>query len=60
MPEAALARELGIPYAAINVIANFAAGRAASEHGIQFDSIELVLQESMRRVRVVLEAVCNS
>lgn len=60
MPEAALARELGIPYAAINVVANFAAGRAASEHGIQFDSIEQVLQESMRRVKVVLEAVCNS
>ena len=60
MPEAALARELGIPYAAINVVANFAAGRAASENGIQFDSIELVLQESMRRVRAVLEAVCKS
>jgi purine nucleoside phosphorylase len=51
MPEAALARELGIPYAAINVVANFAAGRAASASGICFDSIDTVLREAMGRVR---------
>lgn len=59
MPEAALARELDLPYAALNVVANYAAGRSASEHGIQFDSIELVLQEAMIRVRRVLEQVCQ-
>ncbi len=60
MPEAALARELGLPYAAINVVANYAAGRAASEHGIRFDSIERVLHESMARVRLILERICDT
>ena len=55
MPEAALARELGVPYAAINLVANYAAGRGDSEHGISFDMIEAVLQESMGRVRTLIE-----
>ena len=55
MPEAALARELGIPYAAINVVANYAAGRADSSQRICFDSIEVVLHEAMGRVRKVLD-----
>ena len=59
MPEAALARELELPYAAIGVVVNFAAGRSSSEHGIHFDDIELVLQESMVRVRSVLECLCK-
>ncbi|MDO9597890.1 MAG: S-methyl-5'-thioinosine phosphorylase [Azoarcus sp.] len=59
MPEAVLARELDMPYAAINVVVNCAAGRASSEHGIHFDSIELVLQEAMVRVRNVLEHICR-
>ena len=58
MPEAALARELGLRYAAINVVANHAAGRASSENAIEFDSIESVLQEAMVRVRHVLETIC--
>jgi len=60
MPEAALARELGLPYAAINVVANYAAGRASSEAGIHFDHIEAVLHEAMIRVRRVLEEVCKA
>lgn len=60
MPEAALARELDLPYAAINVVANYAAGRAGSSEGIHFDSIEQVLQEAMRRVRSILETLCHS
>jgi 5'-methylthioadenosine phosphorylase len=60
MPEAALARELGLPYAAVNVVANYAAGRASSESGIRFDEIEQVLQEAMGRVRRVLEALCQA
>jgi 5'-methylthioinosine phosphorylase len=59
MPEAALARELGLPYAALNVVANYAAGRAASSDGIHFDSIEQVLHEAMVRVRRILEALCH-
>lgn len=57
MPEAVLARELGIPYAAINVVANYAAGRAASASGICFDSIDAVLREAMGRVRRVLDHI---
>ena len=59
MPEAALARELGIPYAAINVVANYAAGRADSSERICFDSIETVLHEAMGRVRKVLDHLCS-
>lgn len=57
MPEAALARELGVPYAAINVVANHAAGRGSSANGIRFDSLELVLQEAMGRVKAIIERV---
>lgn len=60
MPEAALARELELPYAAINVVVNYAAGRSSSEHGIHFDSIELVMQEAMVRVRRILEELCKA
>ncbi len=59
MPEAALARELGIPYAAINVVANYAAARADSSARICFDSIETVLHEAMGRVRKVLDHLCS-
>jgi 5'-methylthioadenosine phosphorylase len=55
MPEAALARELELPYAAINVIANYAAGRGDSVHGISFDAIQEVLEHSMGQVRGILE-----
>lgn len=57
MPEAALARELGVPYAAINVVANHAAGRGSSANGIRFESLEHVLQEAMGRVRSIIERV---
>jgi 5'-methylthioadenosine phosphorylase len=57
MPEAVLARELGIPYAAINVVANHAAGRGSSANGIHFESLEHVLQEAMGRVRTIIERV---
>ncbi|WP_374327495.1 S-methyl-5'-thioinosine phosphorylase [Azonexus sp.] len=57
MPEAALARELGVPYAAINVVANHAAGRGSSANGIRFDSLEHVLQEAMGRVKAIIQGV---
>ena len=59
MPEAALAREAELPYAAIAVVANFAAGRGDSEHVIRFESIEAVLQESMKRVRRIIDFLCE-
>jgi 5'-methylthioadenosine phosphorylase len=55
MPEAALARELGLAYAAIAVSANFAAGRSDSAHAIDLDRIEAVLVEAMGRVRRIIE-----
>lgn len=58
MPEAALAREAGIPYAAIAPVANFAAGRGESAHAIHFDSIDVVLRASMVRVRHIIDGLC--
>ena len=58
MPEAALAREMGCPYAALTVVANWAAGRGDSQSVIHFSGIEAVLQEAMVRVRQVIENVC--
>jgi 5'-methylthioadenosine phosphorylase len=58
MPEAGLARELELPYAALCVVANWAAGRADSAHGIRFDSLEAVLQLSMVRIRRIIEGFC--
>lgn len=55
MPEAALARELGIEYAAICPVANHAAGRGSSLHGINYDDIGTVLTGTMVRVRRILE-----
>jgi len=55
MPEAALAREAGMEYATIAVVANFAAGRGASLHGVRLEEIEQVLQSSLARVRRVID-----
>lgn len=57
MPEAALARELGLDYATIAVVANFAAGRGDSVHGISMQKIEAVLAEAMGKVRRIIEKV---
>lgn len=57
MPEASLARELGVPYAAISVVANYAAGRADSRKGISFEAIQGVLHESMGHVRAIIETM---
>ena len=54
MPEAALAREAGIQYAAIAVVANHAAGRGDSAHAISLERIEVVLGQAMDRVRRIL------
>lgn len=60
MPEAALAREAELPYAAIAVVSNFAAGRGDSAHGIQFEALEAVSQQAMGKVRAVLEKFCET
>lgn len=57
MPEAALARELGLCYAAIVVVVNHAAGRGASTHGIRVENLESVTQRAMKRVHRILDQV---
>jgi len=54
MPEAVLARELGLDYATIAVVANYAAGRGDSARGISLERIGEVLRESMARVRNII------
>jgi 5'-methylthioinosine phosphorylase len=60
MPEASLARELGVPYAAICVVANWAAGCGDSTHAISFDKIEAVLQESLGKARRIISHLCET
>ena len=56
MPEAALARELELRYAAIAVVVNHAAGRGDSRDGIQLEEIDAVMQAiDERAVRILLE-----
>jgi 5'-methylthioinosine phosphorylase len=55
MPEAALAREIDLEYAAIAVVANYGAGRGDSEHAVALDKIEAILEEAMGRVRGIIE-----
>ena len=58
MPEVALAKELDLCYAACAVCANKAAGRG---HGIiEISEIEAALEESMARVRRLLEHTITS
>ncbi|MBX9675301.1 MAG: S-methyl-5'-thioinosine phosphorylase [Methylotenera sp.] len=55
MPEAALARELGLQYAAICPIANQAAGRGDSANGIQYEDVMATLEQTMVKVRALIE-----
>jgi len=55
MPEAYLARELELCYAAVGVVVNYAAGRGRSADGIQMEEIQAVLGEVMTQVRHLLE-----
>jgi 5'-methylthioadenosine phosphorylase len=57
MPEAALAKELGLCYATIAVVANYAAGRETSAHAIRLEDAHAVLEEKMVDVRNILEWV---
>lgn len=59
MPEAALAREADLPYAAIAVVANYAAGRGDNASAIEFSQIEAVLKQSMVQVRILIERLCR-
>jgi 5'-methylthioinosine phosphorylase len=60
MPEASLSRELGLSYAAIAVVVNYAAGRHDSKQGVHLESIGLVAKPAMAKVRMILERLVES
>ncbi|MBS0326824.1 MAG: S-methyl-5'-thioinosine phosphorylase [Proteobacteria bacterium] len=55
MPEAGLAREIGMPYASVCVVVNHAAGRGDSAERISLEGIARVLETGMDRVRTLIE-----
>lgn len=55
MPEAALARELDLCYAALAVVVNAAAGRGESARGIRMEDINAVSKVAMEHVHRVLD-----
>jgi 5'-methylthioadenosine phosphorylase len=59
MPEAALARELGLCYAALAVVVNAAAGRGASARGIRMEDINAVSKVAMEHVHRVLDRLAE-
>jgi 5'-methylthioadenosine phosphorylase len=60
MPEAYLARELELCYAAVGAVVNYAAGRGLSADGIQMEEIQSVLGEVMLQVRHLLEQLVTN
>jgi len=57
MPEASLARELGISYAAIAVVVNHAAGRGESSEMVAMTRIVAVLDTAMDQVKTLIDQV---
>jgi 5'-methylthioadenosine phosphorylase len=57
MPEAALARELQLSYAALAVVVNAAAGRGESARRVALEDIARIIDESMARVRLIVAKV---
>jgi 5'-deoxy-5'-methylthioadenosine phosphorylase len=60
MPEAALAREAGLDYAALCVVVNHAAGRGASRRQIKLDELETVMRATVVRAVRILEALLRA
>ena len=58
MPEAILAREAGLAYATITVVANHAAGRGDSRAAVRLSGLGEVLNAAMARVRHIIERFC--
>jgi len=55
MPEAALARELGLCYAALAIVVNHAAGRGAAGQEIRPAELRAVAERAVGHVRAILE-----
>ncbi len=60
MPEAVLARELGVHYAALCPVVNQAAGRGTSAHGINFEDISANLEHTMQQVCVLIAEIAHT
>ena len=60
MPETALARELGLRYAALCVVANHAAGIGDSARRVSLEAMIEVLDAAMARVRRILSEVVRT
>jgi 5'-methylthioadenosine phosphorylase len=60
MPEAALAREAALEYAALAVVVNHAAGRGNSRHEIKLEELDEVLRASIVRAVRLLESALGS
>lgn len=60
MPEAYLARELELCYAAVGAVVNHAAGRGLSADGIQMEEVQPLLGEVMLQVRHLLEQLVTN
>lgn len=58
MPEASLAREAGLDYASLCVVAN--AGAGLEDGPITEEAIAAVLAESMQRVRILIQALVEA
>ena len=58
MPEAVLARELGLPYATLAVVANLAAG--LEDEPIAAEAIEQTLAGAMDRVQTLIDQLLNT
>jgi 5'-methylthioinosine phosphorylase len=54
MPEAALARELGMLYAHLAVVVNPAAGRGTSARTVSLDDIARVIDDTMGGIRLIV------
>ena len=55
MPEAVLAREIGLEYATIALVVNHAAGRGASRTGIVMEDMAAAMQQAKSRVQRIIE-----
>lgn len=59
MPEASLARELGLDYAMLCVVVNAAAGRGSNADGVAMSEITAVTERAMRRIANILSQLAG-
>lgn len=60
MPEAVLAREIGVGYATLAIVVNHAAGRGDSGAAIAVDDMAAILQHATGRVQRILEELVKA